>query len=35
MGERWDIYSYGGKMGYIQLWGKDGIYAAMGERWDI
>jgi len=22
-------------MGYIQRWVRDGIYTAMGERWDI
>ena len=24
-----------GKMGYVQQWVRDGIYRAMGERWDI
>jgi len=24
-----------GKMGYMQRWVRDGIYTAMGERWDI
>jgi len=22
-------------MGYLQRWVRDGIYTAMGERWDI